>query len=181
MIDYQLRALDSDPKVKASIRGLPHHPTAEWEFFYPPGADEPRLREALEKAGFKILNAKARRIRMADIDGVTRTVAQHASHYKVPAMNVYRRLDRGHTLRQALGLDAMHQPDPRENAIEQMVVKLVYKGGYVTYDEAVQLRPALGDVRRRMVKLRHVRPDLKEIDINEIPIRTTGKKALLCA
>lgn len=168
---YHLRMLEEKGETyRVPVRDFPRLPADEWEYISLP-LDEDKLREKLIERGYRIINARTRRRKTYVVQGIDDTLSGHARRLGVKPMPVYKRVERGHTPEQALGLAESYAPDPREQRIAMMRVRIVTdEGGWVTYDEAVHMRPELGDIRTRLQKLKKDRPDMTEIKLREIPL-----------
>lgn len=171
MWDYHLKMADEKPDYKIPARNFPRFPSGEWEFVYLGDPfDEADLRASLAKHGFELINNKSRQYgKRYVIQNIEASLAEHANRLGVDMRLAYRRLERGWTALQALGLAPVDAPDEREHRIKRMAIKITTDdGGYLTYDEAVQMNPSLGDIRRHMAKLRKANPDLTEIKLSGI-------------
>jgi hypothetical protein len=167
---YHLKMLEEKgADYRVPVRDFPRLPAAEWEFISLQ-LDEDQLRDKLAERGFRILNAKTRRRKTYVVQGIEDTLSGHARRLGVKAMPVYKRVERGDTPEQALGLAERYASDPREQRIAMMRVRIVTdEGGWVTYDEALRMRPELGDIRTKLQKLKKANPSLTEIKLREIP------------
>jgi hypothetical protein len=159
-----------NPKVAKTtrVRKLPVLPFDEWEYLAFPGGDEVNVRATLDGRGVEIINPKSRTRTTYVVEGVEGTLMDHARRYNKPWASVYKRVERGMTPEEALGLTG-EPADPREQHIEMMKVKIVTdSGGWVTYDEACQMRPELGDVRLKVSKWRKANPDATEVKLSNL-------------
>lgn len=151
------------------VRSLPALPYDEWEFMAFPGGDEVNVRATLAARGVNIINAKSRTRRTYVVGGVEASLVEHARAHGKPWASVYKRVERGETPEQALGLTEDNRLDPRDQQIGMMRVKIVTdSGGWVTYDEACQMRPDLGDVRHKVAKWRKANPDATEVKLSNL-------------
>ena len=152
------------------VRGIERGRSNDWAFVFSPDNDDAKLRKTMEMLGYELLNGHARhRVGKVDVAGVSRTIEQHAKKYRVPMHTVYRRLRKGYTLLQALGLAPIEPFDEREWALNAMKVKIVgAAGGYLTYDEAETERPELGDLRNKMARWRAANPDKTEVKLADL-------------
>lgn len=179
MWSYHLDAADKNPEYRLPARGLPRYPSDEWEFHGYPNQTVEWLREQMANAGWTVINQKTRvrlnreyEIEYPDGTKATGTLNQHAKHLGLSPAKVvlaYKRIERRYTARQALGLDPLDVLDRRERQIMAMACRIVTDtGGYVTFDEALRLRPEVGDIRSKMLKLRKANPQLTEIKLSDI-------------
>jgi len=60
----------------------------------------------------------------------------------------------------------------REHKIAQMKVRILTDDGegLLTYDEAVMMRPQLGDVRRKLLAWSRRNPGVVQIKLSQIPV-----------
>lgn len=165
---YHLRRAEEQPEMPARVRGLPKYPANEWAFLSLAG-DEATVRQTLTQRGFTLINSKARTRTTYVIHGIEDTLVGHARRLGVNWDVAYKRVERGATPEQALGVTPYEPQDLRDQQISMMRVKLVTdEGGWVTYDEAVQMKPELGDIRRKVQKWRAKNPEATEIKISDI-------------
>ena len=151
------------------IRRLPELPYDEWEFMAFPEGDEASVRKTLVARNVDIINNKARSRHTYVVEGVTDTLIGHARKYNQPWASVYKRVERGMTPEQALGLVDADKVDPREQHIMMMRTKIATdSGGWVTFDEACQMRPELGDVRQKVAKWRKLHPGATEVKLSDL-------------
>jgi hypothetical protein len=165
MWDYHLKT----PPVP--VRNWPDLPADEWSFVSFGELDEAAVRARLEGRGFRLINGKARTRTTFVVQGIEATLSAHAARLGVGKDAVYKRVMRGATPEQALGLAPVDAVDARDQAIEMMRVKILSdSGGWLTYDEAIQMRPELGDVRRKIQKWRKRNPGASEVRLRDIPL-----------
>lgn len=158
-------------KGRVPAKDFPKYPSDEWEFWVDgiEGATLDDVRQSLAKSGWKIINSyKPRKTYV--INGVEGSLATHCQTYSLKVHTVYKRLSRGMTVEQALGLTDFPPMDKRDLSIAQMRVQIESdNGGLLTYNEAVQMRPEIGDVREKVRQLRKKNPELVKVKLSEIP------------
>lgn len=165
---FHLKRAEDHPSLPSSVRNLPSYPAAEWAFLTF-DTDEATVRKQLEARGFTLINFKARTRTTYVVQGIEDTLVGHARRLGVNWDIAYKRINRGATPEQALDLAPYDQMDARDQHIMMMRVKLVTdEGGWVTYDEAVAMRPELGDVRRKVMKWRAKNPDATEVRLSDL-------------
>jgi hypothetical protein len=105
------------------IRDMPQRPSDEFTFFAEPyrGADAlgevQRLQERYRRRGYKIIAGHRAASGLVRLNGKLLKLADAVEkHSEVAYLTVYRRLQRGWSVRQALGLDP---PDPRWHSAKQ--------------------------------------------------------------
>jgi hypothetical protein len=167
-----LARMEADPDYHPPAKMFPRHPAAEWQLWVDHANALDAVRKLFADDGWKVLN-DVRPVNRLDCvqDGTTHTdtVRGHAKRVGLPVTTVYKRLERGYTLEQALGLSPLSPQDSRDRAIELMKLKIVTDdGGFVTYDEALQMRPELGDIRTKLKKMRLRHPDVVQVLLKEI-------------
>lgn len=155
-------------------KDFPRYPHAEWEF-WTSGHSLSVTRDLLATQGWNVINDfKPRKTyRIVHPNGVTidGSLAQHCKNAGLKVHTVYKRLNRGMSVEQALGLTALPPMDKRELAISQMRVQIESdSGGLLTYDEAVMMRPQVGDIREKIKRLRLKNPELSKVKLSEIPV-----------
>ena len=165
-----LKRNEDEKTFKMPVRGIERGPSNDWSFVFSAEPDDAKLRAHMERLGYALVNGHAReRLGKVEVDGVARTIQQHAKHHRVPMHTVYRRRQKGYTLRQALGLDPIEPFDDREHALNAMKVKIVgAAGGYLTYDEAEEERPEVGNLRNRLARWRAANPTATEVKLADI-------------
>lgn len=155
-------------------KDFPAYPADEWDFWVSPAGSYAEVRVALAKQGWKLVNDYRPRTAhtLVHRDGVARTgsLAHHCTHAGVKLHTVYKRIDRGMSVEHALGLTDLPPPDKRELAISQMRVQIQTDdgAGLLTYDEAVMLRPEIGDIRDKMKRWRKKNPNVTSVKLAEI-------------
>jgi hypothetical protein len=175
-----LRHYFEDNGALPPVRYLPRYAPDEWEFWFTtattatttaPGQTLENVRDLLAKGGWRIINPLKQPRKKYLIDGKSQSLAKHAADRGMKFYTVYKRLERGMSVEQALGLEqAPPVMDKRDIAIAMMAVQIESEnGGLLTYDEALMMRPELGDIRKKITRLRHKNPDLRNIKLAEIP------------
>lgn len=157
-------------EYKMPVRGITRGASDDWSFVFSADLDDAGLRKTLEERGYEILNGHAReRLGSIEVSDFKGTIQQHAKRCRVPMHTVYRRRQKGYTLRQALGLDPIEPFDDREHALNAMKVKIVgAAGGFLTYDEAEEERPEVGNLRNRLARWRAANPTATEVKLADI-------------
>lgn len=166
-----------EPTLLASAKDFPKHPAGEWTWWmtvapYSEGFLQ-QVRTQLQEQGWKIINAyKPRRsyvIVYPDGEAVPGSLAHHCSRLGIKLHTAYKRIDKGMSVEQALGLTDFPPLDKRELAISKMRVQIENEnGGLLTYDEALLVRPELGDVRDKLKRWRKKHPEVVKIKLSEI-------------
>lgn len=168
---YWFKKKRNDPTYTFPISGVDG--ITGWVFIDYPDLSADVVRAQAKKDGYRVINSKSRKRALYSVDAhvhlpLTKLATLHKENYQ----NVYRRLQKGFTLRQALGLDPSPPDlvyDPREHKVKMMRVKILGKsGGYLSYDEALLERPELGDIRARVAALRKQRPNVTEIKLENL-------------
>lgn len=162
-----------------SVKDWPQHPAGEWQFWFDIERTEQAVREQLAGMGWQFINpAKRTRVTHSVLypDGTIHqgTLRAHCRALNRSYTAAYKRVERGQNVEQALGLEPAIW-DAREMAIAQMRVKITTDDGegLLTYDEALRLRPELGDLRKKIRRLRQKDPELVEIKLGAIPVEVT--------
>lgn len=169
--DYHFKRAEADPSYTLPARDMPRTPADDWKFVFLIGEHEDDLRKVCEKQGLRILNEHARKRTTIVVQGIEASLLQHARRLGRDHNVVYKRVNRGQTPEQALGLTSVPALELRDYAIQSMRVKILSDGGgWLTYDEAVQMRPELGDVRSKLTKFRRKNPDAGEVKLSDIPV-----------
>ena len=174
-------AIKRDPAKTIPVRNWPVHPPAEWEFRFvtDPAFTIAIVQDAMVKAGWKIIPSRratrAKTYQVAYPDGQTHvdTLLGHCRRLGLKHWGaVYKRVERGETPEQALELVERVKPDMREHKIAQMKVRILTDDGegLLTYDEAVMMRPQLGDVRRKLLAWSRRNPGVVQIKLSQIPV-----------
>lgn len=169
---HHLKAHEADPTHGVRVRDWPAFPADQWEFWFTVIDPVEAVQAQFKGNGFKLINERVRKRTTYNVQGVEDTLLGHARRLGVPSGAVYKRVERGATPEQALGVSDNPNLDPREQAIEGMKMKILTDDGegYLTYDEAVVMRPQLGEVRRKIRKLARKHPEMKAVKLSEIPV-----------
>jgi hypothetical protein len=119
-MSHMLLSHDADAKVYWPIRDLPKHPSDEFTFkvmsLHMDGVNDPlemvaRAQKKFMNKGYRIIGGQRAVSPMVTLKGKQMTLAEAVrDHSKVKYLTAYRRLERGWTVEQALGLEA---PAPR--------------------------------------------------------------------
>lgn len=166
---WNLKQLEQGTAKITRVRGLPRYPADQWEFKFSQTRTEAEVRTGVEQLGVTIVNSKARTRKRYVVQGIDGTLNEHAKRLGQSAPAVYKRVERGMTPEQALGLAEAETFDARDQQIMMMRVKIVTDtGGWVTYDEALQMRPELGDIRTKVARWRKQHPDATEVKLSEL-------------
>lgn len=89
------------------VKGFPQEDFDNWAYDVS-DATESDIRARLEAVGYKIINSHARKAReLYEVGGITATVPEHAKRLGVQERTVYRRLKKGYTIWQALGVEGL--------------------------------------------------------------------------
>ena len=124
-MSHMLMSQDSDKKAYWPIKELPKHPSDEFTFLVVSTDVKPaaaRAGIALAQRAFiaknyRIIEGYRAASPMVTVDGKPMSLAEAVrEHSKVKYLTAYRRIERGWTTRQALGIDP---PAPRWNHDEQ--------------------------------------------------------------
>jgi hypothetical protein len=162
-----------EPTLPSPAKDFPKHPANEWTWWCVVDGDYAAARAQFEGQGWKIINAyKPRRsyvIVYPDGEAVPGSLAHHCNRLGIKLHTVYKRIDKGMSVEQALGLTDFPPLDKRELAISKMRVQIENEnGGLLTYDEALLARPELGDVRDKLKRWRKKHPEVVKIKLSEI-------------
>lgn len=154
-------------------KDFPKHPAEEWTFWVSDQGDLASTRAALTAKNWKLINDYRPRKTYTIVHKHGQTVigslAVHCKQAGVKLHTVYKRLNKGMSVEQALGLTASPPPDKREIAISQMRIQIeTDTGGLLTYDEALFLRPEIGDIREKLRRLRKREPERTKVKLAEI-------------
>jgi hypothetical protein len=167
--DYHLKRAEADPTHVLPARGMSGTVPGDWEFMFQSGDQEEEMRDYCVQAGMSIINGHARKHTTIVVQGIDASLRQHATRLGLNHHVVYKRVARGQTAEQALGLVNAPVMEQRDYAIQHMRIKIVSdNGGWLTYDEAIQMRPDVGDIRAKLAKLRRVKPETLEVKLSEI-------------
>jgi hypothetical protein len=175
--EYHLKKRDFDPTHNVRVRNFPVHPSDEWTFWGSTTDDLETVQKVFVEKGWTLINEEVRKRQTYPVtypsgELVDDTLMGHARRLSKPWGAVYKRVERGWTPEQALGLAEPPVLDQRELAIAQMKVRITTDDGQglLTYDEAVQMRPELGDVRRKIQRFAKKNPTVQEVKLSEIPL-----------
>lgn len=167
---YHFKRAQEDPNYTLPARDMPRSPGTDWEFLFILGEHEEDIRRMCREKGLRVINHHARKRTTYVVDGIRDSLIGHCRRLGIDHNVVYKRVDRGQTPEQALGLADTPTLEMRDYAIQNMRTKIASdSGGWLTYDEALQMRPEVGDIRAKLAKLRKKNPDLAEIKLSEIP------------
>lgn len=161
--------------ARVPARNFPSYRSDEWRFWVS-AEDHATTRLSLTQQGWRLINSYRPRQSYAVTDPATGeiatgTLSELSRRFDVAALAAYKRLAKGMSVEQALGLTAIPMMDKREQAIAQMRVQIESaNGGLLTFDEAVMLRPQLGDIRKRLYRMRKRDPSLTRIKLADIPV-----------
>lgn len=127
-MSHMLLAHDADPKVYWPIRDLPKHPSDEYTFVVVAETKRGALEEIAKaqrkymNKGYRIIGGQRAASPMVTLKGKRMTLAEAVrEHSKVKYLTAYRRLERGWSVEQALGLAP---PAPRWHQGKQAERKL---------------------------------------------------------
>lgn len=177
--DLKQRAMLWDARLLAfqnggmpPAKGFPKHDTGEWTFVV---SAEPLevTRKTWADKGWRLLNEfkPRKRYTVTHPTGVVveGSLAAHCKARGIKLHTAYKRLGRGMTIEQALDLTDVPLLDKRDMAISQMRVQIESEtGGLLTYDEAIMMRPEIGDVREKLRRLRKKNPSVTRVKLAEI-------------
>lgn len=155
-------------------KAFPKYPVEEWTFWVS-SLNYADTRASLAQQNWKLLNDYRPRMTHTIVhrDGkpYTGSLASHCVRAGAKLHTVYKRIDRGLSVAEALGVTDLPPPDKRELAISQMRVQIQTDdgAGLLTYDEAVMLRPEIGDIREKLKRWRKKHPDVTTVKLAEIP------------
>lgn len=169
---HHLKAHEKDPTHSVRVRNWPSFPSDQWEFWFSTTDTADNVQTNFREAGYTLINERVRKRQTYVVQGVDDTLLGHCRRLGIPWGAVYKRVERGETPEQAMGLVERRVLDAREYAISQMRMHILTNDGegLLTYDEAVMLRPELGDVRRRVQKLMKRNPELQSVRLQDIPV-----------
>ena len=127
-MSHMLLSYDASTKAYWPIRGLPKHPSDEFTFKVMSSGAAADAMEAVARAqrkfiakGYRIIGGHRAVSPTVTIKGKTMTLAEAVREYsKVKYLTAYRRLERGWTVEQALGLEP---PAPRWHLSKQKARK----------------------------------------------------------
>lgn len=162
---------ETDPNYRMPVRDLwsAGNNSTDYQFL---GYEKPSLevRNALWQKGVTVINKTATKRSAYTVDGVPGSLRALAALHKISYPMAYKRIQKGYTIRQALGLDPIDDvADVRDRSVALMPVKIVgTTGGYLSYDEAQVERPELGNIRAKLAKLRKAHPEMTEVGLGEI-------------
>ncbi len=172
--EYHFRRASEDSSYTLPARDMPRSSPNDWEFLFLAGDHEEHLRLLCREKGLRVLNSHSRKRTTYLVDGIRDSLIGHCRRLGIDHNVVYKRVERGQTPEQAMRLTEAPMFEPRDFAIQNMRTKIVddLAGDgtrYLTYDEALQKRPEIGDVRTKLAKLRKANPELSEIKLTDIP------------
>jgi len=174
---HHLNASDRDPTHSMRVRNWPRFPSDEWEFWMMEHLTPPLVIEAIKKSfvsqGWSLISGRSPKRVAHVVQGVSDTLLGHCRRLGIKGWaGVYKRVERGETAAQALGVDERSNLDPRERMIAQMRVKISTDDGegFLTFDEAITMRPALGDVRAKIRKMLKKQPGMTSVKLSEIVV-----------
>jgi len=170
---WDARLLQYENGGMAPAKDFPRHPSAEWAFVV---SGEPLevTRQTWVAKGWRLLNEfKPRKVYTVQYLGepvaTVGSLAVHCKKRDIKLHTAYKRLARGMTIEQALDLSDVPLLDKRDLAISQMRVQIESaSGGLLTYDEAIMMRPEIGDVREKLRRLRKKDPSVTRVKLSEI-------------
>lgn len=169
---HHLNAHEKDPTHSVRVRNWPAFPSDQWEFWFTTTDTATHVQQLFRDGGYTLINERVRKRQTHVVQGIEDTLLGHCRRLGIPWGAVYKRVERGETPEQAMGLVERRVLDPREYAISQMRMHILTNDGegLLTYDEAVMLRPELGDVRRRVQKLMKKNPTMLQVRLQDIPV-----------
>ncbi len=174
---HHLKKSDTDPGHPMRVRNWPRYPSNEWQFWFvthdAPATVVEAMKADFANKGWKLISGRSPGRTYYTVNGVSDTLLGHCRRLGIARWaSVYKRVERGETAEQALGITARAALDPRERMISQMRVKILTDDGegYLTFDEAVTMRPSLGDVRTRIRRMVKKNPQLMAVKLSEIEI-----------